>query len=51
MKLKPLPRERLAYRVEYLAKLAYPVAFLAFNLLYWSYYLHLYYASTELNKI
>jgi len=44
-------KERLAYRIEYLAKLVYPASFLAFNLLYWSYYLHLYYASTQLHKI
>ena len=49
--LKPNLRERLAYRIEYLVKLAYPASFLAFNLLYWSYYLHLYYASTQLHKI
>ena len=44
-------RERMAYRIEYITKLAYPTCFLFFNLLYWSYYLNFYFSSKDLYRV
>ena len=48
---EPKKREALAYKIEYAAKIVYPVLFFFFNLSYWSYYLHYYAISDQLFSV
>ena len=43
--VKPIPpmpvlKERYAYKVEFAAKIIYPICFIIFNIVYWSTYSH-----------
>ena len=48
---EPKKREVLAYKVELMSKIVYPVLFGFFNLCYWSYYLHYYAISQHLFSV
>ena len=43
----PSKKERLAYTIEWAVKIAYPGAFLVFNIAYWSYYMGDYSSEAE----
>ena len=51
MRDEPKKREVLAYKVELVSKIVYPVLFGFFNLCYWSYYLHYYAISQHLFSV
>ena len=43
----PTAKERLAYTIEWSIKIVYPLAFVVFNIAYWSYYLKNYRAEAD----